>query len=169
VTELIRSATNRLYLQYSYINWTDDDRNRPFTEVLEFLAELSRRDDFDLRIIVNSRDAADKVRVLAENGFNEQVFRSQSRIHNKGIVADGKRVLVSSQNWSGDGFLRNRDAGLIVHDPQIAEYYEKVFLDDWEKRSRSPFVVGLTAIIAGADEPTPPGMVRMTWRDYYED
>jgi hypothetical protein len=169
VTELVRSATSRLYLQYSYINWTDDDRNRPFTQVLEHLAELSQRDDFDLRIIVNSRDAADKVRVLAENGFNEQVFRSQSRIHNKGIVADGKRVLVSSQNWSGDGVLRNRDAGLIVDDPQIAEYYERVFLDDWEKRSRSPFGEGLTAIVAGDDEPTPPGMVRMTWRDYYGD
>ncbi len=41
------------------------------------------------------------------------------------------RVLVSSQNWSGDGFLRNRDAGLIVEDAEIAGYYEAIFLDDW--------------------------------------
>jgi phosphatidylserine/phosphatidylglycerophosphate/cardiolipin synthase-like enzyme len=171
VRELIESATRRLYLQYSYITWTSADRDRAFREVLEHLAELSWRDPaaFDLRIIVNSRDAAQKVRVLAENGFNEAVFRRQSRVHNKGIVVDGERVLVSSQNWSGDGFLRNRDAGVIVHNRQIAEYYEAVFLDDWNKRGRPPFGDGLTAILARPGDVAPPGMVRMSWREYFGD
>jgi phosphatidylserine/phosphatidylglycerophosphate/cardiolipin synthase-like enzyme len=139
--------------------------------VLDFLAERSWRDpgDFDLRIIVDSRDAAQKVRVLAENGFNDAVFKGQSRIHNKGIIVDGKSVLVSSQNWSGDGFLRNRDAGLIIHSPAVAQYYEAVFLDDWDKRTRPPFSDGLAGTIALAGEPTPPGMVRMSWRDYFGD
>ncbi len=167
VRELVESAAERLYLQYSYINWSSKPRDERFREVLDLLAERSWRDEFDLRIIVNSRDAAQKVRVLAENGFNEQVFRAQSRVHNKGIVADGRRVLVSSQNWSGDGFLRNRDAGVIVEQPEVAAYYERVFLDDWERRARSPFTEGLDAIVAREGEPTPPGRVRMTWRDYY--
>jgi hypothetical protein len=34
-------------------------------------------------------------RRLAEAGF-EKVFRTQRNIHNKGIVVDGARVLVSS-------------------------------------------------------------------------
>jgi PLD-like domain len=171
VRELIESATSRLYMQYAYITWTSDEKDKAFREVLEILAERSWRDsaDFDLRIIVNSRDAAQKVRVLAENGFNDAVFRSQGRIHNKGIIADGKRVLVSSQNWSGDGFLRNRDAGLIIHNQSVAEYYEAVFLDDWNHRTRSPFADGLTGTIALPGEPTPPGMVRMSWRDYFGD
>jgi hypothetical protein len=33
-----------------------------------------------------------------------------------GGVADGERVLLSSQRWSLGGFLCSRDAGLIVHD-----------------------------------------------------
>jgi phospholipase D-like protein len=169
VRELIESATARLYLQYSYITWSGADRDRPFREVLEHLAGLSWRNDFDLRIIVNSRDAAQKVRVLAENGFNEAVFRGQSRIHNKGIVADGKRVMVSSQNWSGDGFLRNRDAGLIVQNREIAEYYEAVFLDDWDRRARPPFAHQLTATLARPGEPAPAGMVRMSWQEYFGD
>jgi len=49
---------------------------------------------------------------------------------------DGETVLVSSANWSGDGVLRNRDAGLIIRNSEIAGYYQKVFVDDWEKRSQ---------------------------------
>ncbi len=171
VRELIESATHRLYMQYAYITWTAAEKDKAFRDVLEILAERSWRDpnDFDLRIIVNSRDAAQKVRVLAENGFNDAVFRGQARIHNKGIIADGERVLVSSQNWSGDGFLRNRDAGLIVHNPAIARYYEAVFLDDWNERTRPAFADGLTGTIALPGEATPPGMVRMSWRDYFGD
>ena len=167
VRELIESAERSLYLQYSYINWTDLDIDAELRAVLEYLAELSWREDFDLKILVNSRDAAEKVRTLAENGFNEEVFRGQSRIHNKGIVADSARVLVSSQNWSGDGFLRNRDAGLIIYDPAVAAYYERVFLDDWERRGKSPFATPPVALVALEGEPTPPGMVRMSWSDYH--
>jgi hypothetical protein len=171
VRELIESATSRLYLQYSYITWTAADRDRKFREVLEHLAELSWRDpdNFDLRIIVNSRDAAQKVRVLAENGFNENVFRRQSRIHNKGIIVDGSRVLVSSQNWSGDGFLRNRDAGVIIDNSDVARYYEGIFVDDWENRTQPALADGLTATLAMPGETPPAGMVRMSWRQYFGD
>ena len=80
----------------------------------------------DVRIIVGSSGAADKIRMLIEPGFNESVFRTQRNIHNKGIVVDGETVLVSSANWSGDGVLRNRDAGLIIQDKEIAGYYQNV-------------------------------------------
>jgi hypothetical protein len=169
VTELIKSAEKRLYLQYSYITWSDQAHDAKFREVLDYLGELSWRDDFDLRIIVGSRDAAEKARILAENGFNEEVIRAQGRIHNKGIVADGARVLVSSQNWSGDGFLRNRDAGVIVDDAEVADYYEKVFLSDWDNRTKPAIASRLTAFLATAGAPTPPGMVRMRWLEYYAD
>lgn len=168
VTELIRDAQRSLYLQYSYITWSSKPQDEPFRELLEYLGELSWREDFDLRVIVGSRDAAARVRVLAENGWNEGVVRGQSNIHNKAVVADGERALVSSQNWSGDGFLRNRDAGLIVEDREVARYYQRIFLDDWEMRARSPFA-GLAAVIAPPGGETPAGMVRVSWREYYGD
>jgi phosphatidylserine/phosphatidylglycerophosphate/cardiolipin synthase-like enzyme len=167
VRELIESAERSLYMQYSYINWTDKEFDAGFRAMLEYLAELSWNEDFDLRVLVNSRDAAEKVRLLAENGFNDKVFRGQARIHNKGIVIDSERVLISSQNWSGDGFLRNRDAGLIVHDREVAAYYERIFIEDWERRGRSPFAQKPAALVALEGEPTPPGMVRMSWSDYH--
>jgi hypothetical protein len=32
---------------------------------------------------------------------------------------------------SGDGTLRNRDAGLIIHHAEAAAYFEQIFLHDW--------------------------------------
>jgi hypothetical protein len=169
IDELIRSAERRLYLQYSYITWNDQPGDQAFRDVLLRLGELSWRADFELKVIMDSRDAKEKTRILAQNGWNEAVVRGQGRVHNKGIIVDGKRVLVSSQNWSGDGFLRNRDAGLIVDDEEIAGYYETLFLDDWNKRARPPLADPPLAMIARDAERTPSGMVRMSWRDFYGD
>ena len=53
-------------------------------------------------------------------------------MHNKGIVVDGATVLVSSQNWSTDGTLYNRDAGVIIDHQDAAQYFQQIFLHDWE-------------------------------------
>jgi phosphatidylserine/phosphatidylglycerophosphate/cardiolipin synthase-like enzyme len=44
----------------------------------------------------------------------------------------GAAVLVSSQNWSADGTLHNRDAGVIIYHQDAAQYFQQVFLHDWE-------------------------------------
>jgi hypothetical protein len=56
-----------------------------------------------------------------------------------------------------------------VNNAEVASYYERVFLDDWNKRAKPALKEQLTAIVAGAGVPTPPGMLRMRWQDYYED
>ena len=169
IDELIRSATRSLHLQYSYITWPKREKDAFFRGLLSYIGELSQRDDFDLKVIVGSGSATEKIAALAENGWNEEKVHTQSPIHNKAIIVDGERVLVSSQNWSGDGFLWNRDAGIIIDDEEIAQYFEKVFDFDWRVRSRAPFEASLGAIVARPADPTPPGMVRMRWRDYYGD
>lgn len=48
-------------------------------------------------------------------------------------MIDLKTVALGSHNWSPDGVLRNRDATLMIHDaPDVAAYYEQVFLYDWD-------------------------------------
>jgi hypothetical protein len=166
IAEWIRGAERSLWLQYAYITYSSRPVDADFRAVLDHLGELSWRDDFDLRIIVGSNDL-DKVRKLAENGFNEARVRVQTNVHNKGIVRDGTQVLVSSQNWSGDGFLRNRDAGLIIEDTEVARYFGDIFEEDWNERARAPFdEAALSAMIAPAGAPPPPGMVRMRWTDF---
>ncbi|RFB87662.1 phospholipase [Rhizobium leguminosarum bv. trifolii] len=167
ILELIGGVERSIYLQFSYINYSEAAKDQPFRDMLAMLADLSFKPAIDVRIIVGSADAADKIRKLAENGFNDSVFRTQSSIHNKGIVVDGKIVLISSTNWSSDGVLRNRDAGLIIHDAEIAGYFQDVFLQDWNDRARTTLDDDAPVILATDGAETPPGMVRMAWRDYF--
>ena len=167
IRQLLGGAQRSISMQYAYITYSDKPKDADFTQMLTDLAEMSNRADIKMRIIVGSNGAADKIRKLVEAGFNETVFRTQANIHNKGIVVDGEIVLVSSANWSGDGVLRNRDAGLIIHDKEIAQYYEAVFDFDWDNRASATLEDDPAVRVADAAE-TPPGMVRMSWREYFE-
>ena len=55
-----------------------------------------------------------------------------AKIHNKGVVVDGRAVLVSSINWNANSPAFNREAGVIIEHPGIAAYYTRVFQDDWD-------------------------------------
>lgn len=167
VVALLKRARRSIYLQYAYINYSDKPNDRRFTAMLGLLADLSNKPGIDLRIIVGSNGAADKIRLLVQAGFRETAFRTQGNIHNKGIIVDGKVVLVSSANWSADGVLRNRDAGLIIEDRDIAAYYEAVFLDDWNRRAKSQLADDAPVLLAADGAETPAGMVRMSWREYH--
>jgi len=69
-------------------------------------------------------------------GIPADVLRIQNNVHNKGIIVDSKVAMVSSQNWSADGTLRNRDAGLIIWDADVARYFEAIFDHDWTNLTR---------------------------------
>ncbi len=53
-----------------------------------------------------------------------------TKIHNKGLIVDGKKVLISSLNWNANS-IYNREAGVIVENEEIALFYEDVFFHDW--------------------------------------
>lgn len=54
-------------------------------------------------------------------------LRGFDKVHNKGVIADGIRVLVSSINWSNNSPTNNREVGVIVDSPEVAEFYEDLF------------------------------------------
>ncbi len=85
---------------------------------------------------MNQVIAADRVSEPHAFGFDLTQVRTQQGVHNKGIVRDGATVLVSSENWSGDGVLRNRDAGVIIEYPPIAQYFQQIFMHDWTQLAR---------------------------------
>lgn len=49
------------------------------------------------------------------------------KIHNKGVIADNK-VLISSINWSSNSPTNNREAGVIIENADVANFYKEVFL-----------------------------------------
>ncbi len=60
------------------------------------------------------------------------------KIHNKGMIVDGSRVLVSSINWNSNSPNFNREAGVVIDHPGVAAYFSRVFEDDWSPAVKSP-------------------------------
>jgi phosphatidylserine/phosphatidylglycerophosphate/cardiolipin synthase-like enzyme len=85
----------------------------------------------------------------------------------KGIIVDGQKTVVGSQNWSSDGTQINRDASLIFDDSEIATYYNEVFQFDWANLTKPIGVQEMAPMIAQPGEPTPVGMVRVPWDAWY--
>lgn len=134
IKALIASATTNLYMQYQYIELpkTVDATSQAFVELVQ--AVIDRQDaGIDVRIIMSEYETAGYLEQLQRIGLNVvDNVKIQPNVHNKGIIVDGKTVLVSSQNWSTDGTLYNRDAGVIIHDTTAAKYFQQIFLHDWD-------------------------------------
>ena len=75
-------------------------------------------------------------------------MKIQNRVHNKGFVFDHKKVVVSSMNWSGEGVLENRDAGVLIENATAAQYFEAIFLDDWNNHAQQKMPAPSTTVRA---------------------
>ncbi|HVL49360.1 MAG TPA: phospholipase D-like domain-containing protein [Candidatus Thermoplasmatota archaeon] len=59
-------------------------------------------------------------------------------IHNKGVVADGRVVVVGSLNWGRASALANREVNLVLEDATLAAHALGRFEEDW--RATSPAI-----------------------------
>ncbi len=133
---LREKPATRLYFQNQSLNPVLTPTPR-WAELIRLLADYSRDDNLDVRIIFrNIGPIRDKLESLQLAGFRMDRVRMQNGCHTKGIVVDGKTVLLGSHNWTNEGVEANRDASILIHDADIAQYYEQVFLHDWEKLAR---------------------------------
>lgn len=168
VRELIEGAETSLYLQYSYVHMPHELDG--FRALVDVVCEKIR-DGLDVRIIVGGNQKPEHTQALQALGWKlGTVLRAQrSKLHNKGVLIDGKIALVGSQNWSRSGTQYNRDATLVFHNQDIARYFARIFLFDWDNLTRSPALPEVQPVIAPAGAVTPEGMVRVRWQDWYED
>jgi phosphatidylserine/phosphatidylglycerophosphate/cardiolipin synthase-like enzyme len=133
VTQLIQSATTSLYLQFQYIELpkTIDATSQAFVDLVD--AVIAQQDKVDLRIVMSQYESSGYLEQLQARGLDVvNKVKIQNNVHNKGIVVDDSAVLVSSQNWSTDGALYNRDAGVVIYDQRAATYFQQIFLHDWD-------------------------------------
>ena len=89
----------------------------------------------------NKQDNAETMNYINEIALTRRLDNLQARlaaltylskVHNKGVIVDGEYTLISSINWGRGAALLNREAGVIVRNKAVAEYYTEVFLDDWD-------------------------------------
>lgn len=137
VLNLINSAKHSVYMQTQYIHPTQADPD--FLLLVEALSNAHKK-GLDVRLITSQyENTAQWIEQMKVYDL-DQVLKIQERVHNKGIVVDSSVVMVSSQNWSGDGTLRNRDAGVIIENAEIATYFQNIFIYDWVNQANEKIV-----------------------------
>ena len=140
ILDLINGAKTRFWMQTQYIKPSGRQGDEAH-DALNAAVAARIAAGVDVKLIASTYQTADLVEKLMDAGIDQSVLRVQARVHNKGMVVDGGTVVVSSQNWSADGTLRNRDAGLIIYDcPEAASYFEEIFLHDWAHLARQQVV-----------------------------
>jgi PLD-like domain len=132
ILALISSAQTSFYMQTQYINYSDAPENAKFAALVAAVAKKIN-EGLDVRLIMSQYETADKLELLQGAGIDLSHVRIQANVHNKGIVVDSQVVAVGSQNWSGDGVLRNRDATLIIYNEDAAKYWQEIFIHDWTR------------------------------------
>jgi phosphatidylserine/phosphatidylglycerophosphate/cardiolipin synthase-like enzyme/V8-like Glu-specific endopeptidase len=170
VLRLLRSAQRQILFQNQYIKMKGADSGF-LKELVDVLIEKSQQID-DFRIILRRENDSLQFDLsqLKRRGMDvEECVRVLPKTHTKGIIVDGKRVLIGSHNWSSLGVTLNRDASLIFDDEEVAQYYAEAFELDWVRASEPRLDEVVTERVQLAEGGSvPSGFKRMTLSDYLE-
>lgn len=183
VLKLIRSAKSSLLFQIPYIGMpSNPKKHRGFIDdLIAALADKLASLD-DARLILRGESGkgfshpSHAAFFFKSKGVDiDQRIKSIVNHHTKGMVVDGKRVLIGSHNWSGMGVTTNRDASLIFENEKIAGYFADAFEIDWERADRikpRKFVKkpkdeeSAVLMVADTEAPERPGYRRMRLSEY---
>jgi len=145
IRDLITGAKVSLDIEQAYITNQTNGRINPF---LDEAIRAARR-GVQVRILLDSyyyntegpADNDEMVRFINSIGEEENIplearladleANNIEKIHNKGVIVDGTRVLVSSINWNDNSPGFNREIGVIIEHAGVGDYFTRVFEDDW--------------------------------------
>jgi hypothetical protein len=179
VLNLIQSAQDSLLFQIPYIAMpSDPDDDRGYID--ELIAALTRKLKTldDARLILRSGGSrysspTHAAWYLKSKGVDiAQRVRVLENHHTKGMIVDGRRVLVGSHNWSKPGVTLNRDASLLFHDEEVAEYFTEAFEIDWSRANRVQprrFRPTEAVVLEAVGDAPPPGFRRVPLSDWLRD
>jgi phosphatidylserine/phosphatidylglycerophosphate/cardiolipin synthase-like enzyme len=128
---LVKSAKEEILLQNQTFNAPAEHQEK-LTELVGLIQEKQKRISVRIvfRVLMES-DARKNLEALVDMGFDPDSLRVQTNLHTKGIIVDGKKVLLGSQNISETGISINRDASLLFEHEGIATYFKDIFEHDW--------------------------------------
>jgi phosphatidylserine/phosphatidylglycerophosphate/cardiolipin synthase-like enzyme len=145
IIALINSATSHIEIEQAYITNETPTTLNPY---LAAAINASRR-GIHVRVLLdsywfNTEDTADNDEMVAlinhiaqseriplEARCADLAANELDKIHNKGVIVDDQKVLISSINWNSNSPNFNREAGVIIEHPGVAQYFREVFDDDW--------------------------------------
>ena len=134
-----------LSLQYLDLDWSYGWGENPIISSLQQAAERG----VTIRLILNGAfldgDIQTSIDLMNEEwnatlGYDTAaVIMSPdefiTKLHNKGAIIDGEKVLISSINWGDSALIRNREMGIVLSNQDIAQVYRNSWLSDWNRLS----------------------------------
>ena len=109
VADLISAAARGVQVRLLLDSSWGGKENREVVERLNVLA-ASNALDLDARMISD--------------------YHGLSVMHNKGVIVDDQTV-ISSINWGDSSLRQNREAGVVISSPDIADLFAELFWSDW--------------------------------------
>ncbi len=131
ILDLINSATSTLYVQQMYSKMDWNGAPNQFNDAI--IAAAGR--GVTSRVMLDNRSAG--MQEVAEMFLANNVevrFSNQTYFgwtHNKGVIVDGDKTLISSINWSYESTHENREAGVIITHSGVANFFTQIFNWDW--------------------------------------
>ncbi len=139
ICDMIDSAEECIYIEQLYIYKDWKDQISPFVEKLVNKAKQG----INVKIIFNYNPRYESTnekcnitkQYFEENGIEVKFIYTNwsyfTNVHNKGMIVDNMSVLIASINWNENSVTRNREAGIIIENEEVAQYYAGVFFYDW--------------------------------------
>lgn len=167
---MMKKGTKKIYVENQSFNLLADN-NDEFESFFGVLRDKQKA-GVDVRIVFRDAREFGRSNVRAQQKLLERIkdfgvdtdfIRVQRGCHTKGIIVDSNEVMLGSHNLTNEGSLFNRDASLLVRDPKVAAYFEKIFLFDWDTlatQEADELVGGMR--IAQPGEETPVGFRRVS-------
>ncbi len=179
VLKLIRSARRSLLFQIPYIGMpSNPEEDRGYIDELIGALVKKLKSLPDARVILRTGGQKLSSPPYAAWYFKSQGVDFDQRLrvidnhHTKGMIIDGRRVLIGSHNWSKPGVTLNRDASLIFHDEEVACYYAQAFEIDWERANKirpRQFVRNESVVLEATGATPPAGYQRVRLSEWLTD
>jgi phosphatidylserine/phosphatidylglycerophosphate/cardiolipin synthase-like enzyme len=110
-----RGVEVKVLLGTAFVDYGDDEDN---DDVVGYLNGIAEREGLNISAKL----------IYLQNHQGRAMFE---KIHNKGMIIDDEKVLVSSINWVLGSAGRNREMGLLIHNREVATYFKRVLDFDW--------------------------------------
>jgi phosphatidylserine/phosphatidylglycerophosphate/cardiolipin synthase-like enzyme len=128
---LINSAQATLDIQIPYFTSVGDEG--AVDEIIDAIIAAKNR-GVTVRIITEDVKDWEEIEAIFSEHNIPVVWHDTrwfSANHNKGIIVDGRMVLISSINYSDGSITENREAGVIIENEDVAQYYQEIYDFDW--------------------------------------
>jgi phosphatidylserine/phosphatidylglycerophosphate/cardiolipin synthase-like enzyme len=174
ILDMINSATDSIYIEQLDLPLSWDDGEEEYGNMyLAAVIEAAEMRGVDVKILLSSLytfpddpdldnyDTFLHINDYAERhnltGFLEARLVDYdrlglSKVHNKGMIADGNRTLISSVNWNRNSVAQNREVGVIIENNDVANYFTEIFFWDWNEPPKADAGGDITVTISDSVE-----------------